>query len=59
MGVEKYESGSINVNGLSALIRKELVKSFEEERLDIMQIQETHIKSCGVIDCMIGSESEV
>ena len=52
--------GSINGNGLKVL-RRELVESYEGGRLDIMGVQETHIKGCRAIDCMImtGSQSDL
>ena len=33
--------------------------SFEVGKLEIMGVQETRIKGCEVVDCMMGSESEV
>ena len=48
--------GSINVNGLSTL--KE-VENFDGGWLDFIGLRETYIEGCGVIDCMIESESEV
>ena len=46
--------GSINVNGLSVLKRRELVNSIKEGRLDVIEVQETHIKDCGMIDMGCG-----
>ena len=35
------------------------IKSFGRERLDIMRVQVTHTKKCEVMDCVMGSKSEV
>ena len=43
----------------SVLKRRGLVESFEGRWLDIIGVQETNIKGCGMIDYMMGSESEV
>ena len=51
--------GSINVNDQSVLKRRQLVERFEEIRLNVMGVKETHINDRGVIGCMMGSESEV
>ena len=52
--------GSVNANGLKALgKRRGYIECFKRGRLDIMGIQETQTKGCGVMDCMMGSESEV
>ena len=51
--------GTINVNGLGVLRRRELVESFERGMFDVMGVQETYVKGCRVIDFVIGSESEV
>ena len=35
------------------------MESFEARRLDVMGVQKTYIKVCRMIECMMGSESEV
>ena len=49
----------MNVNGLSASKRMELVESLGKGTLNFMEVHETHIKGCGMMECMMGSESEV
>ena len=50
--------GSVNVKGLDALGKlKESVGSCGRGSLDVMGIQETHTRECGVMDCTIRSES--
>ena len=39
-----------------SLERKKLVESFKGGKLDVMGLQETHIKGCGMIDCMTDEE---
>ena len=49
---------SVNMNGLSVLEKEKLVES-SGRRLKVIGIQETYPKGCGVVDCVLGSESEV
>ena len=45
--------GLISLNGLNILEkRRKLVESFEKGRVDVMGVQETHIKDYGVMECM-------
>ena len=47
------------MNGLNALGKRREAESFGREGLDVMEIQETSTKGCGVMDCTLGSDREV
>ena len=55
-----FREGSVNVSGLIALgKRRKIDECFRSGKFNIVWIQETLTKGCGMIDCMMGSKSEV
>ena len=48
---------SLNANGMSVDgKRKEVMEGVKNGRLDIIGVQETHMKGCGVMECVRGNE---
>lgn len=45
-----------NANSLNERKRVEVIKVFKNRNVDVMGIQETHMRGCGVTECRRGSE---
>ena len=59
-GERALRVASYNVNGMSVECkRKEVLADMRKGKLDVLGVQETHMKGCGVMDCMEGSECEL
>ncbi len=57
---EMLRVASFNVNGMSAESkRKEVVEGVRKGRLDVIGVQETHMKGCGVREGLGVNECEI
>ncbi len=59
-GREVLRVASLNVNGMSVESkRKEVMESAKKGRLDVIGLQEMHMKGCGVVECLGRNERRI
>ncbi len=55
-GMSKIVGVSWNANGLNARKRREMVEMFKKKGMDVLGVQETHMKGNGMLECKMGSD---
>ncbi len=44
---------SWNANGLNERKRREMIEVFKKKQMDVLEVQETHMKGSGMLECKV------
>ena len=58
-GDRKIVGVSWNANGLNERKRREMIEVFKKKQMDVMGVQETHMKGSGILECKAGGKCGV